>query len=69
MKITVNKGDSQSREWRGACRKCKSEATAMEFEMTMITQDCRDGGRFSWEKCPVCGAGPFGGMIFYPTPQ
>jgi hypothetical protein len=35
--------------------------------MTAITHDQREGGSFSWEKCPVCKAGPYGGMLFYPV--
>jgi hypothetical protein len=35
--------------------------------MTHVTEDQREGGRFSWEKCPECGAGAggYGGMLFY----
>lgn len=59
----------EDRKWLGKCRSCKSEAMATEGELKHITHDTREGGRFSWEKCPVCGAGAnsgYGGMLFYP---
>jgi len=67
MKITKKGTPASERIWLGTCRNCKSEAEATESEMTHITHDQREGGSFSWEKCPVCGAGAgYGGMIFYP---
>lgn len=66
MKITkqgIPKGD---RVWKGHCHQCNSEADAKESELTGITHDHREGGSFSWEKCPVCSAGPYAGMLFYP---
>ena len=68
MKIT-KLGIVKSKIWIGTCRSCLSEAEANESEMTHISSDQRDGGRFSWEKCPVCEAGAasgYGGMLFYP---
>ena len=70
MKVTKIGTKQEYREWRGTCRSCKSEATATEGEMKHITHDPREGGSFSWEKCPVCNAGGssgFGGMLFYPA--
>lgn len=69
MKVIKTGTKPEDREWRGTCRSCKSEATATEDEMKHITYDQREGGSFSWEKCPVCNAGGasgFGGMLFYP---
>lgn len=57
------------RTWYGRCRTCNSEAKAIESEMHNTTYDQREGGSFSWETCPVCGAGGktgYGGMLFYP---
>jgi hypothetical protein len=68
MKITHRGQLPTERIWVGTCRICKSKAEANETEMTNITQDQREGGEFSWEKCPVCGSGQcgYGGMLFYP---
>lgn len=69
MKITHRGTPATERIWVGTCRGCKSEAEATESEMTHITHDQREGGAFSWEKCPVCGNGDkggYGGMLFYP---
>ena len=71
MKVIKIGTKQEDREWRGTCRSCKSVATATEGEMNHITHDPREGGSFSWEKCPVCNAGDsrgFGGMLFYPRP-
>jgi hypothetical protein len=74
MKITKKGTPASERVWLGTCRSCESEAEATEFEMTHITYDRssfgakREGSFFSWEKCPVCGAGGdtgYGGMLFY----
>lgn len=58
------------RVWIGDCRSCKARAKAKQSEMKHITHDHREGGSFSWEKCPACGAGDnatgYGGMLFYP---
>ena len=70
MKITKRGTTTDEKIWRGTCRQCKSEAEAIEAELTYITFDQREGGSFSWEKCPVCGAGSetgYGGMLFYPV--
>jgi hypothetical protein len=68
--VVIKRGiPKASQLWRGQCRSCGSEAEAQECEMTHITEDQREGGRFSWEKCPVCGLGGttgYGGMLFYP---
>lgn len=69
MKITHRGTLSAERIWLGTCHGCKSQAEAIESEMTHITHDPREGGKFSWEKCPVCGNGAesgYGGMLFYP---
>lgn len=65
MKITKTETPKGERVWKGRCHQCNSEAEAMESELTAITHDQREGGSFSWEKCPVCKAGPYSGMIFY----
>lgn len=73
MKITKQGINPDSRLWVGICRQCGSEAEGTESEMTHITHDQREGCTFSWEKCPVCGAGAsgsgYGGMLFYPKKQ
>ena len=69
MKITKKGTPANERIWTGTCRSCNSEAEAAESEMTHINYDQREGGSFSWEKCPVCGVGGvtgYGGMLFYP---
>ena len=69
MKITKKGIPANERVWAGTCRNCNSEAEAQESEMTHITYDQREGGSFSWERCPVCGIGGstgYGGMLFYP---
>ena len=56
--------------WRGICRACSSEAEAALWEMTsIIDMDPFGFALFSWEECPVCGAGGpgrGGGMLFHP---
>ncbi len=72
MKITKQGTPASERVWLGTCRSCNSEAEATESEMTHINYDQREGGSFSWEKCPVCGIGGitgYGGMLFYPKPE
>lgn len=68
MKITKRGTPPDERTWTGGCKNCGSEAEAKQSEMTHITRDWE--GSFSWEKCPVCGAGDeatgYGGMIFHP---
>lgn len=69
MKVTRVGQIPANRIWVGTCRNCKSEAEAVESELTHITYDQRDGA-FSWEKCPVCGVGEgngYGGMCFQPS--
>lgn len=77
MKITKKGTPASERVWVGTCRSCNSEAEAQESEMTHINYDMmkagasgkREGGSYSWEKCPVCGVGGvtgYGGMLFYP---
>lgn len=70
MMEIISRGKPPSeREWHGTCRACGSVAKAKQSEMTHITHDQREGGSFSWERCPVCGAGGssgYGGMLFYP---
>ena len=69
MKVTKMGTKPNDKVWIGRCNSCKSEAEATTSELKHITSDFREGGQFSWEKCPVCGAGTndgFGGMIFYP---
>lgn len=70
MEITNPATPKGERVWKGRCRECKSEAQARENEMKNIQHDYREGGSFSWEVCPVCGAGDvtgYGGMLFYPV--
>jgi hypothetical protein len=56
--------------WIGKCNVCKSEVEATTDELKNITTKLfREGGHFSWEKCPICGSGTatgYGGMLFYP---
>lgn len=70
MRITKRGMLPGERKWTGHCWQCNSDAEAEQSEMTHITYDQREGGSFSWEKCPVCGAGDkatgYGGMLFYP---
>ena len=68
MKITKRGTPATDRKWVGRCRSCNSEAEATQSEMTNITHSVREGSSFSWERCPVCGAGSkdgYGGMLFY----
>lgn len=65
MKITKKNVTHANPEWKGVCNACKSVAIAFESELHAIQMSTLDGRRFSWEKCLVCNAGPFGGMIFY----
>lgn len=68
MKVTKRGKLPTERKWKGTCRACGSEATAVESEMHHITHDQREGTSFSWEACPVCKAGGqsgYGGMLFY----
>lgn len=67
MKVTRVGQIPSNRIWFGTCVNCRSEAEAVESELTNIVYDQRCGG-FSWEKCPVCGAGVengYGGMCFH----
>ena len=69
MKVTKMGTKPNDKVWIGRCNSCKSEAEATTSELKHITSDFREGGQFSWEKCPVCEAGSatgYGGMIFYP---
>lgn len=70
MKITRRGTIPSQKIWVGVCRKCNSEAEAFQYEMNHITHDDRNGDSFSWETCPVCGAGDhedsYGGMLFHP---
>ena len=69
MKVIKRGIKPSERIWQGTCHQCRSELEAQESEMTHITHDQREGGYFSWEKCPVCGAGTpdtgYGGALFY----
>ena len=71
MEITRKGTPPSERVWLGSCHNCGSEAKAKQSEMKNITYDQREGGSFSWEKCPVCGAGDkatgYGGILFYPV--
>lgn len=77
MNITHRGVPPEGREWHGRCHTCRSTAVATGKEMTHPTDDFREGGRFSWEVCPVCKCGDpasgYGGMLFYeqkqPAPQ
>lgn len=54
--------------WIGECRSCKSIARAEqnEFKNAIEAGDYRsDFENFVWENCPVCGRGPYGGMLFH----
>lgn len=69
MNITYRGKTATERVWVGSCAGCGSKAEATESELTHITHDQREGGSFSWEKCPVCGKGSntgYDGMLFYP---
>jgi hypothetical protein len=68
MEIIYRGTPKKERTWLGYCRQCNSSAIAKENELINITNDQRDG-EFSWETCPVCGAGGdngWGGMLFRP---
>lgn len=56
----------EDRPWKGTCRACKSVVEAKESELNNIQDDPREGGKFCWAKCPVCGVGAYGGLLFYP---
>lgn len=66
MKITKRNTVPADRIWVGTCQNCKSEAEAEEKELKNISNDSMHGVPWSWEVCPVCGAGPYSGMLFYP---
>lgn len=70
MKIIKKGIPPHDRQWIGHCKTCDSKAEAKQAELTHIQDDIREGSSFSWEKCPVCGAGDpkngYGGMLFYP---
>lgn len=70
MRITKRGTPPGERIWNGTCNACRSEAEAKESELKHVTH-CQREGSFSWEICPVCGAGDkssgYGGMIFYPA--
>ena len=72
MKITKIGTKPGDRVWLGHCKKCGSEAEALQSQLHNIVEDMREGTQFSWEKCPVCGTGSlvgnFGSMIFCPKP-
>lgn len=68
MKILQKGTLPEKRIWFGYCSNCKSTAEAFEKELIGITHDQREGS-FSWEICPVCHCGPYGGMIFHPEKQ
>lgn len=72
MKIISHGIVPQKRIWRGTCRTCETVAEAEEGELSNITHDQREGGRFAWCRCPVCSAGGhdgYGGMLFYPMKE
>lgn len=69
MKILQKGTLPEERIWIGECHNCKSTAEAFEKELIGITYDQKDGDCFSWEICPVCHCGPYGGMLFYPQKQ
>ena len=59
----------QNKLWRGQCRSCNAIAECAGSDITHETFDQREGGSFSWEKCPYCGAGAvsgYGGLLMYP---
>ena len=63
MKI-IKQGTPKSEEiWIGTCRSCKYEVEGQRHEMNNIQYD-REGD-FSWNKCPVCNVGPYGGLLMY----
>lgn len=68
MKIIYKGTPNSERIWEGTCNQCNSKAEATQSELKHITYDEREGGSFSWEKCPACGFGGsgYGGMLFYP---
>lgn len=71
MKIISRGIPPSERIWSGECYSCKSVIEALESELTQIDLDQREGTRFSWEVCPVCGTGKhgkgnYGGVLFYP---
>lgn len=70
MKIISRGIPPSERIWEGECRSCKSVIEALESELTQIEEDQREGSRFSWEVCPVCGTGKYGkinygGVLFH----
>ena len=70
MEITYRGTPRADVTWSGTCKDCESKASATYSELTHVTHDQREGGSFSWEKCPVCSAGSdsgYGGMLFYPA--
>jgi len=66
MKIIKRGQTASERIWTGECRSCKSIVEGTESEMNDIQHDIREGGSFSWNKCPVCNSGPYGGLLMYP---
>ena len=65
MKILTTGIPKANREWIGKCDQCHSTASAEEYEMNNIREHQMDG-KYSWEKCPVCGADSRA-MLFTPV--
>jgi len=65
MKIIKRGTLPSERLWRGTCRSCGSIVEGTEDEMHDIQHDSREGYSFSWNECPVCKKGPYGGLLMY----
>ena len=69
MEVTKRLTPKKDRLWHGTCRSCGSEATAKAEELTITTGTPREPNSFAWHVCPVCGVGPYGGMLFYESTE
>lgn len=69
MEIIKRGNVPSERIWQGTCRACKSIVRAKQSELTNIRDEQRENTQFSWEVCPVCKIGPYGGLLLYPKKE
>ena len=69
MEIIKRGNVPAERVWQGTCKACKSIVRAKQSEVTAIRNDQGDDTQFSWEVCPVCKLGPYGGLLLYPQKE
>ena len=69
FKIVKEGHNKANQVWSGSCRQCSAVYECIGSDITHETFDQREGGSFSWQKCPSCGAGlanGYGGLLMYP---